>query len=330
MRDEEKTLQSQYNYRFSDSTTILFNAKFSKTFNRYVDHDFLASQPLDNRFSQTEWFGSGAVQSRKFKGFQTSLSSDIVHHNMHSNLHRFAYPTRLTSLTNLALNYTLQSVLFYGNLLQTATFERAESANVAKNHYKLSPTLGLNFQPAKRPDFSVRLFYKESYRIPTFNELYYTNIGNTNLSPESAKQVNMGVSAGSSLNKKKYFAISIDGYYNNVSKKIVAIPTNSLFTWSMKNIGEVHILGLDATLKSGFEASEKLGFYSEISYSFQDAKDVSNDSLSSYKKQIPYTPIHSGSIIFGANTFLTLQYGLMFSCERYSSTGNTASSRLAP
>ncbi|MCL2027111.1 MAG: TonB-dependent receptor [Bacteroidales bacterium] len=316
MWDQEKSLQGQYNYRFADSTEILFSAKISETFHHYMDHDYLGPQPLDHRFIQTERFGSAAIQSRRYKGFQTSLSSDIFYHKMRSNLHQYAYPTRLTSLTNLALNYTLQSVLFYGHVLQTSIFEQAESTDIAKNRYKLSPTFGLNFQPQKNPNFSARFFYKETYRMPTFNELYYTNMGNTNLLPESAKQFNIGVSAEKSFDEKKYIAISVDGYHNQITDKIIAMPRTNLFTWLMQNVGKVDVWGVDATLKSGFDANKKLNFYSEISYTFQDAKDMSDVKLQTYKQQIPYTPKHSGSIIFGANYVLTLQYSLMFSSER--------------
>ena len=337
MWDEEKSLQGQYQHRFSDSTKILFNVKISETFNRYMDHDFLGSQPLNNWFSQTEWFGSGAIQTCKYWGFQTSLSSDIIYHKMNANLNNFLYPTRLTSLTNWAWNARWRSILFYGNLLYHTTFEGSESSNVTKNHSKLSPTLGLNFQPKKFPNFSARFFYKETYRVPTFNELYYTDhTVSVRLSPELARQFNLGVSVGKSIEENKYIAISVDGYRNKVKDKIVAIPMNNLFIWSMMNVGEVDILGLDATLKSGFDVvsltpfGTSLDFYSEISYSFQDAKDVSDKRFPSYNKQIPYTPKHSGSVIFGVNTYLTLQYSLLFSGERYSSRSNSPNSRLEP
>ncbi|MDR0437835.1 MAG: TonB-dependent receptor plug domain-containing protein [Bacteroidales bacterium] len=324
--DKEKTLQGQYNYRFLDNTEILFNTKISETFNRYID---LGHQPVDNQFTQMEYFGSGGIQTREFWGFQTSLSSDIIYHKMHSNLPRFVYPTRLTSMTNWTWNAKWRSFLFYRSLLHKATFEHAESDNVAKNRQKISPTLGLNFQPKVFPNFSARFFYKETYRIPTFNELYYRNVGNTNLSPELARQFNLGVSVGKSVEEKKYMAISIDGYRNKVKDKIVAIPMNNLFTWSMVNVGEVDILGIDATLKGGFDVSKKLDFYSEINYSFQDAKDVTPSSKN-YNHQIPYTPKHSGSAIFGANMFFTLQYSLMFSGERYSLQENSIDTRLEP
>jgi outer membrane cobalamin receptor len=277
-----------------------------------------------------EWFGSGAVQSRNIRGFQAALSSDLAYHYMRSNLPQYVYPTRVTSLTNLALNYSLPSVLFYGNILQVATFEQAESTDVAENHHKFSPTLGVNYQHRNSPHFSCRFFYKETYRIPTFNELYYTNMGNTNLLPELAKQWNVGITFENSSSEKNYFAISVDGYFNKVTDKIVAIPRHNLFTWTMGNIGRVDVYGLDAVLKGGLDVHNNLDFFTEINYTFQHARDVSDPTSASYDHQIPYTPRHSGSAVVGVNRFLTLQYGLIFSGERFILGVNSANNRLEP
>ncbi|MCL2413606.1 MAG: TonB-dependent receptor plug domain-containing protein, partial [Bacteroidales bacterium] len=327
MWDREKALQAQYNFWFRDSTELLFNAKVSETFNRYVDHNFHTVQPLDLQFTQMEWFGSAAVQRRMFGLLQTSLSTDIIHHTMRSNLPRFSYPTRLTSLTNWGTNLTWQSFVFYKNLLYTATFENAESDDVASNHSRFTSMLGMNYQ---HPIFSARFFYRETYRIPTFNELYYTSVGNTGLIPEFARQLNLGVSVGNSSQERAYFVVSVDGYLNRVRDKIVAIPTINLFSWSMRNIGKVDILGVDAVLKGGFDVNERLDFFSKISYTFQDARDVSNPRSATYNQQIAYTPRHSGSVIFGVNSFLTLQYNLLFSGERYRVAINTPNNRLEP
>lgn len=35
--------------------------------------------------------------------------------------------------------------------------------------------------------------YKNTFRVPTFNDLYYLRIGNTSLRPEKAREYNIGV-----------------------------------------------------------------------------------------------------------------------------------------
>ncbi|MBL1488648.1 TonB-dependent receptor, partial [Klebsiella pneumoniae] len=85
--------------------------------------------------------------------------------------------------------------------------------------------------------FDIRAFYKRIFRMPTFNDLYYNNIGNTKLDPEDVNQYDLGVTyqytgAGSVFAN---FAVQADGYYNYVENKIVAIPAANLFRWQMKN-----------------------------------------------------------------------------------------------
>ena len=43
-----------------------------------------------------------------------------------------------------------------------------------------------------------------------------------------------------------YISFTLDGYYNDVTDKIVAFPTT--YAWKMANYGKVHAAGVDATL----------------------------------------------------------------------------------
>ena len=79
------------------------------------------------------------------------------------------------------------------------------------------------------------------YRAPTFNDLYYLRVGNTNLRPERADQYNLGLTWNGTFGKEGagWLSATLDGYYNSVEDKIVARPT--LFIWKMMNIGKVQI-----------------------------------------------------------------------------------------
>lgn len=90
----------------------------------------------------------------------------------------------------------------------------------------------------------MRSFYKRTFALPTFNDLYYNLIGNTNLKPEQAHLFNAGVSYNFK-HKNWYTEFSADGFYNLIEDKIIAIPTKDLFNWSMQNIGKVNVIGYD-------------------------------------------------------------------------------------
>ena len=63
------------------------------------------------------------------------------------------------------------------HLLYTHTFESVLQGEVADNRSKLSPYLSLSVKPFAENDFRVRAFYKNSFRLPTFNDLYYPAVG---------------------------------------------------------------------------------------------------------------------------------------------------------
>ena len=85
--------------------------------------------------------------------------------------------------------------------------------------------------------------YKNTFRVPTFNDLYYLRIGNTSLRPEKAREYNIGVTwNGKPFSFTDFLSITLDGYYNEVTDKIVAFP--STYVWKMQNYGTVHITGL--------------------------------------------------------------------------------------
>ena len=66
--------------------------------------------------------------------------------------------------------------------------------------------------------------------MPTFNDLYYYRLGNRSLRPEKANEYNMGITWSRSFSSfLNYLSVTVDGYYNDVTDKIVAFPTT--YAW---------------------------------------------------------------------------------------------------
>lgn len=132
--------------------------------------------------------------------------------------------------------------------------------------------------------------YKNTFRVPSFNELYYNYIGNTALLPETAHQFNYSAHIIPYEKDKVDLIIRPSLYFNRVNNKIVAIPTKNLFVWSMQNVTNVNVLGADISVELSLAKGEsKFGLFTN--YSFQRAIDVTEESLN-YGHQIAYTPIH--------------------------------------
>jgi outer membrane cobalamin receptor len=96
------------------------------------------------------------------------------------------------------------------------------------------PSLSASLRPFDDFPFYLRMLYKNTFRMPTFNELYYLRSGNRVLRPESANEYNMGVTwQVHQWGIVRDMTITADGYFNQVKDKIVAFPTT--YDWLMAN-----------------------------------------------------------------------------------------------
>jgi outer membrane cobalamin receptor len=113
--------------------------------------------------------------------------------------------------------------------------------------------------------------YKQSFRMPTFNDLYYNIVGNLNLKPENVHQLNAGLLF--SIARNNQFAISgrADLFINQVNNKIIAVPTQNLFVWSMRNIGQVQTKGIELQLDQHSEISKNLTLNLSVNFTYQQA-----------------------------------------------------------
>ena len=172
--------------------------------------------------------------------------------------------------------------------------------------------------------------YKETFRMPTFNDLYYFRSGNKHLRPERADEYNAGITwQAPQLGCIEELTLTADGYFNDVTDKIVAFPTT--YVWKMANYGRVHIIGLDATLNAQLRFAPKTALSIGASYTFQHAIDITDPEAQGYGVQLPYTPLHSGSMRLLLSTpWVGIGYSMIASSERYSMSQQIARYRIAP
>lgn len=158
--------------------------------------------------------------------------------------------------------------------------------------------------------------------MPTFNDLYYTEVGNANLRPEKAFQSSVGV---------KYKFLTIDLYHNTVRDKIVAYPKGQQFRWTMLNLGRVEIDGIDVQASEQWQLTSRMKLFAHLQYTFQQARDVTDQNTSYYKDQIPYTPWHSGSATASLSyNDWALTYNFVYTGERYCQQENIRYNHLQP
>lgn len=178
-------------------------------------------------------------------------------------------------------------------------------------------------------DFRLRFGYKDIFRTPTLNELYYTGIGNRHLNPEKSRQWNLGATYSHTFNRTLQLSLTADGYFGNVTDKIIAVP--KMFYWQMMNAGKVRQLGLDVSANIEKRWGNDWTVSATGSYSLMKATDISDPTAVYYRNQIAYTPRHSGSASILLHTpWLDFSYNVLFMGERYTLSYNIPDNRMKP
>ncbi|SHI42567.1 Outer membrane cobalamin receptor protein [Arenibacter nanhaiticus] len=309
---------------FSKKHNLLANIKFSNDYNRYLDPDYKTNEgALDNKYYQNELYTSLVNQYSLRPWWDVSLATDFSLNTLSANLYRFPYPSRYSYLGALSSHMRWEGMDLQANLLAGYIKEDVKHYQQGDNQSVLSPVISVSAQPFKYKAFRVRAFYKESFRMPTFNDLYYTFIGNSSLRPEVTTQYDVGatwtIEPGGVLQSA---SVQTDIYYNKVKDKIVAMPSSNLFRWTMLNLGEVDIKGLEAKTDLGFKLSTKLLLDLGLNYTYQKAIDITPNG-STYGHQIPYAPEHSATLtssVLWKNW--QMNYSFIYTGERYSQKAN--------
>ena len=332
--DKNFFVQASWLKNFSAKSKLMVNAKYNYIRNRYLNPDYFNAQGrLENIFSQNEIYQSAVYCYTPFTWLSFSYAADYYINNLHRTdqfVVNFPEPVRKTLLNNIAARFATKKIEIEANILRSITKEKTSFGPSGKDYDKLTPAFALSWQPMESVPVRLRAFYKNIFRIPTFNDLYYTYIGNTNLRPEFAKQYNAGLTwQQNTTGIIQAAAITADGYINRVTDKIVAVPRQNLFQWSMQNIGKVNIQGIDAGIKIFCREVHKITATLRCTYTYQHAVDVTDKTSALYNNQIPYTPLHSGSAV-AHFTYkkCSFNYSVLLSGNRYKTGENNIYNRV--
>ena len=318
--------QGAFEKKFSNVYSLKISGKFAWDYSRYLRDDEKELY-LNNHYYQKEVYVSVANLFAITDWWNVSASADLQWNAMDADLVDFAYPTRWTELGAIATAVTLGRFNAQASLLGTFIQESARSRKAytaGPNRHELSPAVFVNYSPFDSDWFEVYGFFKKIFRMPTFNDLYYTEMGNANLEPEYTYQYDMGFSVNRNLEHTffDFVGVKADAYYNYVTNKIIAYPTGKQFRWTMINLGKVRIAGLEV---SGDVAAHigKVNMKLHSQYTFQRARDYTDPSDSFYGDQSPYIPRHSVSVSYNANyRGWDFNYSFIYTGKRYNEQEN--------
>lgn len=322
--DNNSFIQGYIHKRFSPHYQTKLMAKYSYFLTKYVNKDTTVML-IDNVYRQKEFYLSTLHQYDLCSWWKVSCAYDFQWNNMDADMYGFVHPTRWNHIVSLATAIAWGGFKMQGSVVYNYVHDVTRDAEALADKNTWSPAVFLYYKPFQNIGFSLRAFYKKSFRMPTFNDLYYAEMGNSKLNPEYTTQYDVGFAYFSPRMKGILYewAVQVDGYRNFVSDKIVAYPKGAQFRWTMLNLGKVHINGLDAKVSATLRPLRKLYVTTRLQYTYQQAIDVTNPADTYYRDQIPYIPWNSGSAVVQMDYGTWgLNYSFIYTGERYNQQEN--------
>ena len=318
--DTNSFAQARYTRTFGRFTT-LNNLKYAYYRTHYVNNDDKQIK-IDNLYKQREIYFSSANEFSLFPWWRLSAAYDFMWNTLNADVYGFAKPHRYTNMLSVATSLVYKRLRFQGSLLGTFIHDTLDGQEAPADKHVLTPAACVAVNVCR--GLSVRAFCKKSFRMPTFNDLYYADMGNSKLNPESVIQYNLGLlfectSKGLVPNMR----FSADVYYNDIKDKIIAYPKGQQFRWTMLNLGKVDIRGVDVSALITLNPVRELYFTFRAQYTYQRAIDITDPADNYYRHQIPYIPHHSGSAVINASwRKWNLNYSYIYVGERYNQQEN--------
>lgn len=338
LRDRNSFVQAQWQDEWFNRWSMRLLAKYANDYTHYKNYDERLL-PSNNKYTQQETYLSFANKVEIFNWWDASIAYDYQYNTLARENLLLEAPKeffhRHSHWLSAATAFNIQEYLrMQASVLMTA---------VDNNTPRVTPGMFFSLRPYPAIDLSINAFYKQSYRYPTFNDLYYTDLGNANLRPELARQHSVEIAYTTSNHKLQNsnangyeIAVSASYYYNRVTDKIIAYPKGQQFRWTMLNLGTVKINGVDAKADMSLYLPLRFVLRGRLNYTFQKAVDVTNENDTYYGHQIPYIPRHSGSVVLGLDwqskrgDHYGLNYSFIYVGERYSQQENSIYNYVQP
>ena len=330
--DSNTFLQGWWQRNMSDRYSMRILAKLASYRTHYINRD-TTTQMVDNRYRQEEFYLSTSHMAEICRGWNVSACYDLRWSHLWSDMSPCYYPTRLHNLFSIATSADLRWVKLQGSMLLNIVDDKLKDGPDPSLLTRWTPAVFVACYPFGTPAFSLRAYAKRSFRMPTFNDLYYADMGNSALRPETATQYNVGV-----LYERQYrggmlqsMRLQADAYRNYIDDKITAYPKGQQFRWTMMNLGKVRITGTDISADATLRLPAGIAMTTRLQYTYQDARDVTNRNDSYYNDQIAYIPYHSGSLLLGMKwRRWSANYSFIYTGLRYSQQENILYNRLQP
>jgi outer membrane cobalamin receptor len=281
--DELTRLQSGFAWSVSHDVQLRATVSWQYQDEHYDDPGvLLGGVPLSSRYLNRSYSISPEVRyipsqtvavTGGFEYAYAGLESDDVH-----DAQRWQRSVFASSQITLPLPFALPYEVLLFPLIRYDAFTDVDG--------DVSPKLGLNIGVLRDPDLRIRATYGKSYRVPTFNDLYWKVGGNPDLTPERS----LSFDAGLVVATKLYGMVSAGLTYFAIDThdRILWLPASGTIS-SPRNIARTASRGIEAELQwRGLDGLLTLSCNSTWTKATKESEDYPGDPTMG--KELIYVP----------------------------------------
>ncbi len=276
----DNSLRSYISYQLKSETSILSsNAVYVNDFMHYGKKVDVNQEDLSVDSKIRSIFALGNIDYQYY-GFNPIKFIGGVQY-------KYAVPKS----NNFAENLWEQSVSIFASAKYVHT-NFTTSVSVRQDYYSnyedpILLGLGGEFFPLK-DRLKLHLSINQKYRIPTFNERYWQDLGNPDLEPEKGISYETGLSI-LPLRELGYSEFKITAYYNQVNGLIRWLTVNGKL--GPHTYSDVHAQGLELSYRNKFSFLDyfKLNNTTLFGLNSTTQQALDNENIDP-SRQLPYTP----------------------------------------
>ncbi|CAL66059.1 TonB-dependent receptor plug domain-containing protein [Christiangramia forsetii] len=312
-----------FGYRFNSANTL-------KIISELYDGErhFSLIRPTENKTKYRDLNNRNLLEwNSEFSNFKqiTSLAFLREDYQYFANIDSdtYSYGTAKSYIAKYDLGYNLNSDVLLNTVVQN-TYTDGEGSNIANNDRNIlsvailgkhSITQSLQYEAGLRKEitgnyespilfsfganykmndfYTLKLNASKNFRIPTYNDLYWSSAGNPDLDPETSLQAELG-----NHFRFENMEAGISMYYNDVSDMIRWLPGGDGI-WRPRNEDKVNIYGLESFVNCKKSFSKETNLIARASYAYTISKN------SETNKQLIYVPYHkvTGNLSYQIHQF---------------------------
>ncbi|MEO8511914.1 MAG: TonB-dependent receptor [Ignavibacteria bacterium] len=284
--DYNFTSSFSYDRKVDDDIYMNTDISYNYQLEKYFDPStFNLSTPINSYYRLSSFAATNVLSYLPNDKFSIEAGSELSFNYIESNETEDGDLTQgaLFVVSKLEANFKKGSKITFYPSVRYDYFSNISEKNVITGKF------GINIKPFGKIELNLKSSIGNNFSAPTFNELYWKDIGNKDLKPEKSISFDAGL-----YHQFKVFGVNEfeASYFNiNTTDRIIWTPVSGA-VWRPINIGKVKSEGIDLSLRSNIALSKRLSTSASINYTYSSAmkKNIDFAGDPTYGKQLIYLP----------------------------------------